>query len=806
VTLATDRNSAPAYCQYADGACDQVIPLAPTSGTAFFAYPSEPPTIAYTIESAITKLRARVPAIEWNSWKNLHTAGMTIFCEICKGMRASTTIIADVTTLNFNLLFEIGFAVGLGLPVIPIRDTSYIADTRLFSALGALDSLGYEDFTNSDDLANNLPQRLPGDVQSDPPTRLYNETPLYVLKGPINTEGVVQLMSTLKKSRIRFRTHDPQETARLSFNAAKRQVLGSVGVIANLLPPERGDHATTHNALCALVCGYAMAKQKVVLMLQEGEAVQPLDYRDVIQSYIHAGQIPRLLQPGLNRILDFIQTGSFSPVEVGNLGVLKNLDLGDVAAENEIYGLESYFVTTGQTIQARQGHARLVVGRKGSGKTAIFYEVRAAEGRGHERLMLDLRPEGPQFTRLREFLSSRMSPGTQEHTLVAFWTYILLTEIARKILEGHRTFAQRDDRRFHRYLELQALYGEHDPGRDADFSQRLMRQVARITAEVERTPGGSEAPSLTEAMYLGDIRELTDRITDYLQEFESVWLLIDNLDKGWPVRADASEDLLIIRSLLDATRKLQYLIEEQGIEFRCLVFLRSDIHSYLVRGIADKGKDTAIIVDWEDPAVFETLVARRISASLGVFGSFEELWHQVCVPLVGTQSSFSYIVERTLMRPRDLLQFLHRALDVAINRGHSRIQEEDILYAERGYSLDMLLATAYEISDTNAGLDDVLFAFQGVSAVMSEEDALLQLMDSGVESEARGREILELLIWYGFLGVQSPVFGAVRYSYDHEGGLRQLLVQVERKKASLVIHPAFRAALETNENGAQRLF
>jgi hypothetical protein len=46
---------------------------------------------------------------------------------------------------------------------------------------------------------------------------------------------------------------------------------------------------------------------------------------------------------------------------------LHKIDLGDVAAENEITGLRSYFVQTGPAVQARRGHARLVVGRKGSG-------------------------------------------------------------------------------------------------------------------------------------------------------------------------------------------------------------------------------------------------------------------------------------------------------------------------------------------------------------------------------------------------------------------------------------------------------
>lgn len=89
-------------------------------------------------------------------------------------------------------------------------------------------------------------------------------------------------------------------------------------------------------------------------------------------------------------------------------------------------GLREYFVVTGQATQAKQGHARLVNGRKGSGKTAVFYDVRNSIGRRNDRLILDLKPEGHQFTKLRELVLDRLGPGMLEHTMVAFWNYILL--------------------------------------------------------------------------------------------------------------------------------------------------------------------------------------------------------------------------------------------------------------------------------------------------------------------------------------------------------------------------------------------
>jgi nucleoside 2-deoxyribosyltransferase len=112
--------------------------------------------IANTIESAIQELKIRGSSREWRSWKDLAVSGQIIFCQVCKAIRFSRLVIADVTTLNFNLLFEIGYSVGLGIPVLPIRDTSYSRDKRAFEELGLLDTLGYLDYQNSTELTQML--------------------------------------------------------------------------------------------------------------------------------------------------------------------------------------------------------------------------------------------------------------------------------------------------------------------------------------------------------------------------------------------------------------------------------------------------------------------------------------------------------------------------------------------------------------------------------------------------------------------------------------------------------------------------
>ena len=381
----------PSFCQYADGPCDQSFDGTQEVRTLFL-HPSEPEIIASTIQAASAKLHQSAP-VGSITWRDLHTTGQIIFCEICKASRFAECIVADVTTLNFNLMFEIGFALGLGMPVIPVRDTTIVRDRADFDRLALLDVIGYVDFQNAEELVNKLQSRLPGRSVPLPPAALAHDRPLFVMKAAINTEGQVRLMSVLNKSPLRFRTYDPIETPRLSLQEARRDVLCSFGVIAHLLSPDR-DGARVHNARCAFVAGIAVAAGKSVLLLQEGTVRQPIDYRQIVHSYETADQIPQRVEPLIRHLLEQLQEVSRANIQVPER-LLERLDLGDVAAENEIRQLRSYFVRTGQFYDAKRGHARLVIGRKGSGKTAIFYALRDSFGNSKSHLILDLQPGRP---------------------------------------------------------------------------------------------------------------------------------------------------------------------------------------------------------------------------------------------------------------------------------------------------------------------------------------------------------------------------------------------------------------------------
>jgi hypothetical protein len=531
-------------------------------------------------------------------------------------------------------------------------------------------------------------------------------------------------------------------------------------------------------------------------MLQEGNEQQPLDYRDVILTYTDPNQIQAALGSFIQPLYEAFQSTRFVPITLP-LKPLETIDFGDVAAENEINALRSYFVPTAQYQDVRRGHARLVVGRKGAGKTAIFYGIRNAYWTSQNNLVLDLKPEGHQLTKLREAILKPLSQGMQEHVLTAFWNYLLLMELAFKILDSDGQVAFRDRERGRLYGEIRELYGPDSSAEQGDFSERLLTFVDRIIEHSRNLHAITSTANVTQLIYSTDIRRLNETLGLYLRHKDGVWLLFDNLDKGWPVNGPLPEDILLLRSLLEATRKLQRQLERNNVEFRAIVFIRNDIYEHLLSATPDKGKDTAVMLDWTDAEAFQEVVHRRIMTSTGHRETFEQLWATFFESHVSGEESFSYILRRTLLRPRDLLRVLKQSVNVAVNRGHAKVTERDIIQAERTYSEDQLQEISFELRDISADYPDVLYSFIGCSVTMTGEAVKVLLSVAGV-SENRVDQVFDLLFWFGFLGVLDEQ-GEERYAYQFQHGVKRMLMDAPTP-LRCVIHPAFRNALGCTEN------
>jgi hypothetical protein len=87
----------------------------------FFAYPSEPAIVGESIEQAIGNLRDKSGITVVHSWRENDIAGRFIADQVLQKISDHTALIADVTQLNFNVAYEIGFALAKEKRVVLTR-------------------------------------------------------------------------------------------------------------------------------------------------------------------------------------------------------------------------------------------------------------------------------------------------------------------------------------------------------------------------------------------------------------------------------------------------------------------------------------------------------------------------------------------------------------------------------------------------------------------------------------------------------------------------------------------------------------
>lgn len=778
----------PDYCQFSQGPCDQHFDSS-VQYKGVFLYSDKPSHISDPIEAAVEQVKRKNPEHSWQSWKDFQP-GNVIFCSVCKAIRASEYIIADITTLNFNLMFEIGYSIGLEKPILFIKDSTYNKDRNVFNDIGIIDTIKYENFSNSDQLTYIVERTVHENkffTIATPDKKLNRAEPLYVIKPSIDFEQNHKLLKIIEDSPLsNYRQFDEYDTTALNLYQLQKNIITSAGVIA-ALPSVNREGFSKHNARVALIAGMALAYKKRVLLIKEYDEDYslPIDYRGIVANCQKASQIDQIVGPFIGNVTKSALGSEVKP-EKPSTAIIHKVDFGESAAENEIYYLGQYFYKTAQYFKAKQGSSRLIIGRKGTGKTAIFYSLRNSYKNSQKDCLVDLKPEGYQFSKLKDVVRE-LGEGVKLHALTAFWYHSFLSEICSNLYESDELLARNNPHFRDDYQEIADEY-DHLPFPESEtFAERLNALIYELSNAI----GKVDSKDITQHIFKFKKTKLFAAISKYLKSHkETTWLLIDNLDKNWPINGTDDEDINILFTLIDALRKLKNDLRSDGIEFNCLVFLRNDIYRHLKEITMDKDKDDSILLDWSDLELFKKLLQLRLNKRSKLSGSFDELWPKIFSTNVGEQSSFHYVVDRTLMRPRDLLQFLSRIVEVTINRGHEIATKDDILEAEKKYSSYMLESLIYELSNEIPNVKNILYNFYTCSSELFLEDIYRLLKD-----EQSKEKVVNALLWYGFLGVIDTNSEHVLYSFKENYNTDKLWHYVHNLGSYFVIHPAFRMEL-----------
>jgi predicted CopG family antitoxin len=298
------------------------------------------------------------------------------------------------------------------------------------------------------------------------------------------------------------------------------------------------------------------------------------------------------------------------------------------------------------------------------------------------------------------------------------------------------------------------------------------------------------------------VKNLRTQVNEYLKHKQGVWVLFDNLDKGWSTQGVDVVDAMVLRCLIDAGRKVERDMRKAGNTVHCLVFIRNDVYEHLMKQSADYGKEMRVTLDWTDPDMLRELLRLRLVASLPDEShnlSFEQIWRQLCVSHYKGEETSSYIIERALMRPRNVIKIFAHAKGFASNLAHTKIDDSDLEKGVRAYSQDLLVELDHELSDVFPVARDLLYQFIDAPPQMSRV-GLEVLIRAGGTEESEICKVVDFLLYYGILGVRTAE-DQIHYIFNVNYDLKVLQVRAARITEGLVyvMNPAFRPALGITE-------
>ncbi|MFF5171889.1 P-loop ATPase, Sll1717 family [Micromonospora sp. NPDC000089] len=352
--------------------------------------------------------------------------------------------------------------------------------------------------------------------------------------------------------------------------------------------------------------------------------------------------------------------------------LITRVDFGRLDSENDDKLLD-YFLTTGMAQSAARG-AQLVVGRKGSGKTAIFRHLSATlDGRVVQLDLLNY-----VFQVHRGLLDTGMA---REFAYTSSWRLLIAASMFGAVRKEMGFWRRREGDRLLRKIGLGPNAG---PVRSMfDWLTRVRRVDLPSVAGLLEVGGVEIAGKETQALDISTSKAL-DRLEEILcvaAQKCPVTVLIDRLDDAWTGDQKALD---LIAGAVRASRHFATLLKQDG-PAPVITFLRTDLWEKLSFNDRNKMSQDIIYLNWTDEQLAE-VVDRRISSSAGIPEG--EGWGRLFTGAEMRQraSAQRHMLKRALGRPRDIVAFSVFALEEARNRNHQLIEKEDIYASENRYS------------------------------------------------------------------------------------------------------------------------
>lgn len=391
---------------------------------------------------------------------------------------------------------------------------------------------------------------------------------------------------------------------------------------------------------------------------------------------------------------------------------------------------QEYFYYIQEVSDIAQGHRYFVIGRKGSGKTAIAQHL--SEITDPKIFSIRLSFKNFPFNILYSLENNR--EYTVPNQYISMWKYLIYSYLCKQMIKNQNINLSIRNK-------LARLYGDST---EVSLNKLIEKWTSKsFGLEVLGVGFNYERERVTEEITWIDTIEVLERVILEYCDDATYYFLFDELDedyKAFPSEVEAHNYMCMLTSLLKAIQQIRTTFDVVQKKILPIVFLRSDIYSQLKDSDKNKWRESLIDLEW-NTAKIKNMLAHRICVAFDMQTiDFESAWallfSRAKVKMGNSQRHemdiFSYIERSTEMRPRDFVQYIKECVELAKERHEfpilpSTVKEADDSFSEylKGETIDELFPILPEIDDILGLLSTIRKQSFGIGVFEKEYNALV---------------------------------------------------------------------------------
>jgi hypothetical protein len=482
-----------------------------------------------------------------------------------------------------------------------------------------------------------------------------------------------------------------------------------------------------HNAKCSLIALLALGFNKKYKFIASQPYPSAIDYQEHLVRFINLEDCQKAVNPFLKDIRNHAIELITEKIDLTKFkrkdGVLQKIKFGEMLAEHESNEIYEYYVNTANDDNLLKAEYNIVVGRKGSGKTAAFYYLKTKFSNDIRNQVVVIKPINFEIDGLIELIQGTNIEFGKSFIVELVWKFLIFTEIIKSIyLRVHEkplySLKQEEE-------NIIDFVGQNQDKILPDLSSRL-NQLFNDLKKLETVQDQTEFRSkISEILHQELFKSMIKCIIDFMTNKGVLVLLIDNLDKNWRKGSNIEITSKFILGLLGIIGRINKDLKGGNrnpvdIRMNLVIFLRSDIFKQLLANAREPDKIEYTRLIWTDQEVLFRLIDKRIDyLSLDKTIDGNKFWEQYITRNINGQTVKDFISECIIPRPRDLIFFLNSAKNNAVAKGHNYIDENDIKSAYGDYSNWVIQSLMVENGITIAQLKEFFYHIVGESSILT---------------------------------------------------------------------------------------